>query len=85
MTVEESPPFGAHLIDATTVAVSGEIDVYSAPDLTALLADPIVERVIMTAVSFIDAAGLADTARGAPIPATRLDLVLTEPVRAATA
>ena len=54
----ESPPFGAHPIDATTVAVSGEIDVYTAPDLTALLADPIVERVIMTDVSFIDAAGL---------------------------
>ena len=35
MTADESPPFGAHLIDATTVAVSGEIDVYSAPDLTA--------------------------------------------------
>ena len=58
MTVNESAPFDAHPIDATTVAVSGEIDVDSAPHLAAALADPIVERVIMTAVSFIDAAGL---------------------------
>ena len=59
MTLEESPPFGARPIDATTIAVSGELDAYSAPDLAAALADPIVDRVILTAVTFIDAAGLA--------------------------
>ena len=58
-TSEESPPFSARPIDATTVAVSGDVDVYSAPDLAAALADPIVDRVILTAVTFIDAAGLA--------------------------
>ena len=59
MTLEESPPFGARPIDATTIAVSGELDAYSAPDLAAALVDPIVDRVILTAVTFIDAAGLA--------------------------
>ena len=85
MTVDESPPFGAHLIDATTVAVSGEIDVYSAPDLTALLADPTVEPCDHDRRQLHRRRRPRDTARGAPIPATRVDLVLTEPVRATTA
>ena len=57
--LDESPPFRALPIDATTVAVSGDIDASTAPDLAAALADPIVGRVILTAVTFIDAAGLA--------------------------
>ena len=59
MTVDESPPLCALPIDATTVAVSGDVDAYSAPDLAAALADPNVDRLILTAVTFIDAAGLA--------------------------
>jgi anti-anti-sigma factor len=59
MTLEECPPFGARPIDATTIAVSGDLDASSAPDLAAALADPIVNRVILTEVTFIDAAGLA--------------------------
>ena len=42
--IDESPPFRALSIDATTIAVSGEVDAYSAPDLAAALADPIVDR-----------------------------------------
>ena len=58
VTSDESPPFRALSIDATTIAVSGEVDAHSAPDLAAALADPIVNRVILTEVTFIDAAGL---------------------------
>jgi hypothetical protein len=58
MTCHESPPpFGARPNDATTVAVSGAVDVCSAPDLAAALADPVIDRVILTAVTFIDAIG----------------------------
>ena len=53
-----SPPFRALSIDATTIAVSGEVDTHSAPDLAAALADPTVDRLILTDVTFIDAAGL---------------------------
>ena len=59
MTIEESPTLCALRIDATTVAVSGDVDAYSAPDLAAALADQNVDRVILSAVTFIDAAGLA--------------------------
>ena len=59
MTFDESPPFRALSIDAATVAASGEVDAHSAPDLAAALADPSVDRVILTEVTFIDAAGLA--------------------------
>jgi anti-anti-sigma factor len=45
--------------DTTTITVSGEVDLYSAPDLTAALEHPAVNRVILTGVTFIDAAGLA--------------------------
>ena len=49
MTLEEEcPPFGARPIDATTIAVSGELDAYSAPDLAAALADPVVDHVSLT-------------------------------------
>jgi anti-anti-sigma regulatory factor len=56
---DESAPFRAVPIDATTVAIRGVVDTCTAPDLAAALADPIVDRVILTAVTFIDAAGLA--------------------------
>jgi anti-sigma B factor antagonist len=59
MTVDELAPLCALPTDATTVAVSGEVDAYSAPDLAATLADPNIDRLILTAVTFIDAAGLA--------------------------
>ena len=45
MTVDESPPFGAHLIDATTVAVSGEIDLavsYDPQPLRSLRIEPVM-------------------------------------------
>ena len=46
-------------IDATTIAICGDVDTYSASQLAAALADPTVYRVILTEVTFIDAAGLA--------------------------
>jgi len=58
VTLDESPPFGARPIDASTIAVSGDVDAHSAPGLAAALADPSVDRVILTDVTFIDAAGL---------------------------
>jgi anti-anti-sigma factor len=54
-----SAPVRIRSIDAATIAVSGEIDAYSAPDLAAALTQPAVNRVILTAVTFIDAAGLS--------------------------
>jgi anti-anti-sigma factor len=45
-------------VDATTLAVSGDVDAYSAPELATALTDPTINRVILSAVTFIDAAGL---------------------------
>jgi anti-anti-sigma factor len=46
-----------------TIAVRGELDAVSAPWLADRLADPAVEAVDLSAVSFIDAAGLAALVR----------------------
>jgi anti-anti-sigma factor len=59
ITADVPAPLRTRSIDATTIAVSGDIDAYSTPQLAAALADPILHRVILTAVTFIDAAGLA--------------------------
>jgi anti-anti-sigma factor len=56
---ETSAPVRIRSIDFDTIAVSGDIDAYSAPDLAAALTQPRVNRVLLTAVTFIDAAGLA--------------------------
>ncbi len=58
MAPDESPPCRTVTIDAMTVAVSGDVDAYSAPELAASLIDHRADRVILTAVTFIDAAGL---------------------------
>jgi anti-anti-sigma factor len=59
VTVDVDAPLSIRSIDATTIAISGDVDAYSASQLAAALADPTVHRVILTAVTFIDAAGLA--------------------------
>jgi anti-anti-sigma factor len=59
VTAHVTAPLRTRRIDAATVAISGDVDVYSAPQLAAALAEPTVHRVILTAVTFIDAAGLA--------------------------
>jgi anti-anti-sigma factor len=58
MAAKTCPPLQTRSVDATTLAVSGDVDAYSAPDLATALTDPAINRVILTAVTFIDAAGL---------------------------
>ena len=59
MTTDEPPLFNAVPIDARTVAISGDVDSWTAPDLATALADPAVDRVVLTAVAFMNAAGVA--------------------------
>jgi hypothetical protein len=82
---EFSPRFGPRSIDATTVAVSGEVDARSAPELAVALADRDVDRVMLTAVTFIDAAGLAVLLESHRSRSQGVDLVLAESVCAPTA
>ncbi len=54
------------------IAVTGELDVATAPALRAALADPEVEEVVLAGVSFIGVAGLqvlldANAERGRPL------------------
>jgi anti-anti-sigma factor len=56
---ELSAPVRIRSIDSATIALSGELDAYSAPNVAAALTQPAVNRVFLTAVTFIDAAGLA--------------------------
>ena len=50
--------FRAEPIDATTLALCGDLDFCSAPELTAALADLSVDHVELSGVSFLDPSGL---------------------------
>ena len=52
------PTLCTRSVDATTLAVGGDIDAYSGPELASALTDRAINRVVLSAVTFIDAAGL---------------------------